>query len=130
MAFKRILVLGGQLMIGDLAFQLYSGDSPMTTDYRGDAWVEGTYLVIGDPNTTVNLAEYRIDNHPTQASVDYSMGRDLGAAQKRQAWPQSKSESFVDGWKDAWRERGRPVRNFIVRHDGKIVKDSRSNRSQ
>jgi hypothetical protein len=122
--YQRVLIMRGRLCIGALDFPLTPApgapDAPAL--YRGEAWVESTRIVLGDPMRDAHLYEYSVGT-ATPESVDYDAGLTFGAAQRAQRWPNGKGEHFVAGWTQAWAEKGKPVDGFVRRADGQIVKE-------
>lgn len=129
--WKRITIVRGLLAVGLLDFPLYrENGTAFEGDYSGDAFVSDGHVGIAPRGTwDVNPVRLKIADGPTQASADRAAGTDLAMQQKRQVWPNGKSEAFVDAWKAAWLERGRPVRGFIE-HNGRVMKESSAKRAR
>lgn len=76
--------------------------NPVSFDYRGQAWVEGSYLGIERGNA---VFEYKVSQTATQESHDRQSGWDYARKQKKQFWPKDKSSEFISGYAECWRHR-------------------------
>ena len=113
---KRVAIYKGELDVpgfdGEpgLSYKLAPlDDAPFVREFRGDGNREGNQLTIwkGDIRTTVAIGSYLVSDTPTPESLDYYNGYQHGKKQKIMRWPASKPERFVEGWREAWKERGR-----------------------
>lgn len=79
-------------------------DAPTVEDYRGQAWVDGNRLVLGDPATDVTLYEYEI-GEATPASIDRRAGHRHAMGQKIARKPKTGTLAYFSGWRDGWESR-------------------------
>jgi len=87
-----------------LEYQLYQNGQPVDFNYRGEAAVNGSSLVIFQ--TTCSSLEYEIAKFATVESTEWSNGYYHGLAQKRRREPSTnKSQKFYNGWYAAWQQK-------------------------
>ncbi len=103
----------GETYIGLLTFQVYdeNGD-PSTRSYRGPGEIHGSKIFLGDPQTTTNLLEGRVDRQATSESWDHYAGFRLAitsprllTAKQLQEHSYAASQAWLDGYQQGYAER-------------------------
>lgn len=104
----RYLDKSGEPYVALLAFQVYdeSGD-PAQRSYRGPGEIHGTRIFLGDPQTTTNLLEGKLDTQATSESWDHYRGFKEAITAPRQLTAkqyQKKIYGATRAWEDGYRQ--------------------------
>lgn len=100
----RYLHKSGEPYVALLAFQVFDeGGDPAQLSYRGPGEIRGTKIFIGDPYTTTNLLEGKLDTQATSESWDHYLGFKEAVTSPRQL-SAKQYQKKIYGVSRAWEE--------------------------
>jgi hypothetical protein len=93
----------GEPYVQLLAFQVYDeqGD-PAARSYRGPGEIHGNKIFLGDPQTTTNLIEGKVDRQATSESWDHYQGFKEAITSPRQLTQKQFEKKKFYGYTTAW----------------------------
>ena len=104
---QRVFIFNGKFSPSGvdhyLEWQVFNAKGePVDFNYRGEAGFDGVNLRIA---SGCQLHDYTVAKDPTEDSVLYQKGYDMGTNQKRRRCPAKQQQKVIDGWMDAWKNK-------------------------